>query len=61
LISSSCLATVEQQTSEPQCDILEPEKEKISSGESVQRHLMQFEQQEEVWDDCKSFISFTFL
>jgi hypothetical protein len=37
LISPSYLATDEQQTSEPQYDILEPEKEKISSGESVQR------------------------
>jgi hypothetical protein len=33
LISPSCLATDEQQTSEPQCDILAPEKEKINSGE----------------------------
>jgi hypothetical protein len=57
LISPSCLPTVEQQTSEPQYDILELEKEKTSNGEKKQFH---FDLQEEVWDDCKNFISFPF-
>jgi hypothetical protein len=58
LFSSSCLATIEQQTSEPKYDILEPEEEKISSGESVQRNFIQLGQQEEVSVDFENSLSF---
>jgi hypothetical protein len=58
LISPSYLATDEKHTSEPQYDILEPRKEKISSGESVQRLFMQLGQQEEVSLDSKNYLSF---
>jgi hypothetical protein len=58
LISPSYLATDEQQTSEPQYDILEPGKENISSGESVQRIFMQLGQQEEVSLDSENSLSF---
>jgi hypothetical protein len=58
LISPSYLATNEQQTSEPQYDILEPGKEKISSGESVQRFFMQLGQHEEVSLDYENSLSF---
>jgi hypothetical protein len=58
LISPSYLATDEQQTSKPQYDILEPGKEKISSGESVQRIFMQLGQQEEVLLDSENSLSF---
>jgi hypothetical protein len=39
-ISPSYLETDEKQTSEPQCGILESEKEKINNGESVKRLFM---------------------
>jgi hypothetical protein len=61
LISPSYLATDEQQTSEPQYDILEPGKENISSGESVQILFMQLGQEEEVSLDFENSLSFHVL
>jgi hypothetical protein len=60
LISPPCLETIEQQTSKFQCDIFAPEEEKISSGQSAQRHFIQLAQQEEVWINCKSGVSLPF-
>jgi hypothetical protein len=57
LSSSSTVKQHIQEISEPQCDIFESEKEKTNNGENKNFH---FEPQEEVWDDCKSFISFPF-
>jgi hypothetical protein len=60
LISPPCLATIEQQTSKFQCDIFAPVEEKISSGQSAQKHFRQLAQQEEVWINCESGISLPF-
>jgi hypothetical protein len=60
LISPPCLATIEKHTSKFQCDIYAPEEEKISSGQSAQNHFRQLAQQEEVWINCESGISFPF-
>jgi hypothetical protein len=44
LISPPCLATIEKQTSKFQCDIFSPVEEKISSGQSAQKHFRQLAQ-----------------
>jgi hypothetical protein len=60
LISPPYLATIEQQTSKFQCDIFAPVEEKISSGQSAQKHFRQLAHQEEVWINFESGISLPF-
>jgi hypothetical protein len=44
LISPPCLATIERQTGKFQCDMFSRVEEKISSGQSAQKHFRQLSQ-----------------